>query len=123
MGYREQKIENLLETPLTKMIKWTKMGWNKFVTKWRVPQYTFATLLILNSLGLFWHIMEYWVGGVGTLRGTEKTFSGCFKYLIETQLPWNISALVTIGTIVFWCVVIAIPALIAVAIFAGGKKK
>ncbi len=118
MGFRDQKIENLLETPFTRICKWLKLAWFKFVIEWRVPQYTFATILFLNGIGLFWHVIGYWMDHYGD----PKTTSGCFQNIIETQLPWNMAAFTFIAKLLFWVVIIAIPFVISVAIFIKKKK-
>ncbi len=116
MVFRNKKLDNLLETPFTIIAKWLKIAWSKVVIQWRIPQYTFAIIVILNGIGLFFHVVGYWLS-----RGDGKTCMECFKYIIEKQLPWNIEAFSFISIVLLWLSIIAIPFIIGISILI--KKK
>jgi hypothetical protein len=118
--YRDQKLDRVLETPLTKLIKWFKIAWTKFILDWRVPQYTLGSILFINGIGLLWHITDYWLG---YKPGIEKTCVGCFEYIVDTQLPWNITAFTILFRVVFWVVIICIPFVLGVALFSRSKNR
>ncbi len=117
--YRDKKLETVLETPLTRILKWLRFAWDKFVVQWGVPRYTLAAIFILNGIGLLFNVIGYWMPRYSDKEA--KTFVDCFKYILKEQLPWNIQAFTYIFSFAFWIAVIAIPFIIAFALFA--KKK
>lgn len=118
--YRDKKLEVVLETPLTRIVKWFKFAWNKFVVEWGVPRYTIASVLILNGVGLFWNVVDYWLShNYG--EKTPKTYIGCFQHILDRQLPWNINAFSYIGSFAFWIIIVSIPFVLGFALFSRKK--